>query len=199
MTSSPPARHAEHPVDPLFLERWSPRSFSGEDIPEADLRTIFEAARWAPSSFNSQPWRIFFARRGAPGFDLFLGLLSPLNQTWARNASVLAVVASKRLFQSASGVARESRSHSFDAGAAWGFLALQAHKLGYATHAMSGFDAARAAVELNMPEDFRPEIALAIGRRGSREALPDDLRAREQPNGRNRQAAFVFEGAFPQD
>lgn len=191
------SRTADHPIDAIFLERWSHRAFTAEPISDADLATIFEAARWAPSSSNSQPWRFFYAKRDTPAFPAFLGLLVPSNQVWAKNASVLIILASKKTFIPAGkSEPVETRSHSLDAGAAWGYLALQALRLGYGAHAMGGFDVERSKAELNMPEDYRPEAAIAIGRVGDKATLPEALQAREQPNGRNPQSDFVREGGF---
>jgi len=192
------SRKSDYPIEAFFLERWSPRAFAAEPIPDADLRTIFEAARWAPSSFNAQPWRFLYAKRETPAFAKFLGLLFDSNQIWAKNASVLAVLVSKKTFlPSGKTEPIASHSHSLDAGAAWGYLALQASRSGYAAHGMAGFDIARAAVELNVPEDHRVEMAFALGRIGDKSILPENLRAREQPSSRNLQADFVFEGGFP--
>ena len=156
------------------------------------------SSRWAPSSSNSQPWRFFYAGRETPAFATFLDLLNPSNQLWAKNAGALMILASKKTFTPPGKTeAVESRSHSFDAGAAWAYLALQALRLGYAAHAMGGFDVSRSAAVLNMPADYRPEAAIAIGRVGDKALLPDALRERETPNGRNPQADFVFEGGFP--
>nr|WP_210200278.1 nitroreductase family protein [Methylocella silvestris] len=196
MTTNP--RRPDYPVDAIFKDRWSPRALTGEPMPEADLRTIFEAARWAPSSSNTQPWRFFYALRETPEFATFLGLLAGGNQLWAKNASALLIIASKKTFVPPGKTEPvESRSHSFDAGTAWGFFALQAHKLGYVTHAMGGFDVPRSALELNMPEDFRPEAAIAIGKLADKSILPENLQARETPSGRNSQTEFVFAGPFP--
>ncbi len=168
------SRRADYTIEAIFLERWSPRAFTGEAISDADLHRIFEAARWAPSSYNSQPWRFFYAKRDTPAFAAFLGLLTASNQVWAKNASVLMIMASQKSFTPAGkSEPVESRSHSFDAGAAWGYLALQTLRLSYAAHAMSGFDAARSHKELNMPSDYRPEAAIAIGRRGDKAILPE--------------------------
>src|SRR4051812_43471966 len=145
-------RTPHHPVDPLFLERWSPRAFDGSDIPDADLMTMFEAARWAPSAFNSQPWRFLYAKRGDENWERFLGLLIPWNQGWAQSASVLIYFLSDCLMETKPGVSSPSHSHSFDAGAAWASLALQATRLGYHAHGMSGVDFDRARVELEVPE-----------------------------------------------
>ncbi len=191
-------RRADHPIDPMFLDRWSPRAFTGEAVPEADLRSMFEAARWAPSSSNLQPWRFLYARTGTQHFDRFLGLLNESNQVWAKNAGALVVLVSKTTQVSS----RDSKlvpnyNHSFDTGTAWGFFALQALRLGWATHAMTGFDKERSIIELKVPQGYRPEAAIAIGRRGDKTILPEALQAREQPNARNPQKDFVFEGGFP--
>jgi nitroreductase len=192
-------RVAHHPINPLYLERWSPRAFTGESMPDADLFTLFEAARWAPSSYNSQPWRWLYAKRDTPSWETFLGLLNEFNRSWAKNAAVLIILASRIQMEAPPGSGKyvTSHSHSFDTGASWGYLALEAHRLGWAAHAMVGFDIPRAAKELNVPEDHRVEAAIAIGRRGDRASLPEALAAREIPNARNPQKHFVIEGGFP--
>jgi hypothetical protein len=92
---------------------------------------------------------------------------------------------------------KPSRTHTFDAGTAWGYLALEAMKLGWAAHGMAGFDVERTMVDLKIPDDYRVEAAVAVGRKGDPSLLPDYLRAREMPNGRNPQKDFVFAGDFP--
>lgn len=197
MTTTNP-RRADYPIEPIFLERWSPRAFSIEPISDADLHSVVEAARWAPSASNTQPWRFFYGKRGTPAFAKILGLLVASNQVWAQNAAALMILASQKSFVAAGkSEAVASRTHSFDTGAAWAFLALQALHLGYVTHAMAGFDAPRAASELNMPENYNPEVAIAIGRLGDKTSLPEPYLAREQPSSRNPQSDFTFEGAFP--
>lgn len=191
------ARHADHPIDPLFLERWSPRAFDGSVMPEADLLTIFEAARWAPSAFNVQPWRMLYAHRGSADWECFLSLLIPWNQSWARSASVLVYILSDTLTESRSGETSVSHSHSFDAGAAWASLALQAGRMGYHSHGMSGVDFERARSELAVPERFRIEAAVAVGRIGDPATLDEKTRAREVPSGRKPVAEFAFQGPFP--
>jgi nitroreductase len=192
-------RVADHPIDQLYLDRWSPRAFTGESIPDAALHTMFEAARWAPSSYNSQPWRFLYAKRDTPHWDKFLGLLNEFNQSWAKNAGVLVILVSKVLMEAPPGSGKfvPSHSHSLDAGAAWAYLALEAQRLGWAAHGMAGFDIARATAELAVPENHRVETAIAIGKRGDRASLPEALAAREIPNTRNPQKDFVFEGGFP--
>lgn len=190
-------RTADHDIEPIFLQRWSPRAFTGESMPDEDLARIFEAARWAPSSFNAQPWRFIYARRDTGAWPTLLGLLSPNNQAWAQNAAVLMVAVSKATMRPP-GRDEEvpSHSHSFDCGAAWANLALQANSMGWHAHGMAGFDMPRAARELNVPDGYRVEAAIAIGRRGDKSSLPEALQARETPNGRNPVAGFAFEGRF---
>ena len=191
-------RKPDHPIDSMFLERWSPRAFTDEGISEADLLTMLEAARWAPSSYNSQPWRFLYARRGTPAWDGFLDLLVPFNRGWAKNAAALVILVSDPLMLPP-GAERHvpSHSHSLDAGAASGFLALQANRMGWHVHGMVGFDMERAFAELNVPAGHRVEAAYAIGRRGDPATLPDLLRAREAPNGRKPLSELAFEGGFP--
>jgi nitroreductase len=190
-------RTADHRIEPLFLQRWSPRAFSGEPIPEADLARIFEAARWAPSSFNAQPWRFLYARRDTTHWPVFLGLLSASNQLWAQHAAVLIVALSKTIRRAAGGDEQIlSHSHSFDCGAAWACMALQATAMGWHAHGMVGFDIPRTAIELNVPADYRVEAAIAIGRRGDKSILPEALQEREAPNGREPIETFAIEGGF---
>jgi nitroreductase len=191
-------RQADHPVDPLFLSRWSPRAFDGSEMPEEDLLTLFEAARWAPSAFNSQPWRFLYARRGDADWERFLGLLIAWNRSWAHSASVLIYILSDRLpFTDKAGAPAASHTHSYDAGAAWACLALQATRIGYQAHGMSGVDFDRARTELAVPDRYRIEAAAAVGRIGDPATLPEKLRAREGPSGRKAVAEFAFRGGWP--
>jgi nitroreductase len=186
-----------HAIDPLFHERWSPRAFTGEEIPVETLMGLFEAARWAPSAMNVQPWRFVYARRGTPAFEGFLATLAPANQLWASNAAALVAVVSRELMPvPGKDELVPSASHSFDAGAAWAQLALQAHLWGWSTHAMGGFDRERAREALSVPAAHRIEIFVAIGRQGDASALPDWAKAREKPNDRRPLAELVREGSF---
>jgi len=185
-------RNPGYPVDPLFVNRWSPRAMSGEEIPEEQLLTLLEAARWAPSSNNNQPWRFFYGRRNTPHWDLFFGLLTESNQAWAKRAAVLAVVASKTTFESG----KFARTHSYDAGAAWGSLALQGSLLGLVVHGMQGFDYDRAKVELQMPDSFQVEAMIAIGRPGNKKELPEYQQEREFPSPRKPLADIIVEGPW---
>lgn len=192
-------RQPDHPVDRIFLERWSPRAFDRSDMPEEDLLTMFEAARWAPSAFNSQPWRFLYARRGGQDWKRFLALLIPWNQSWAQSASALVFILSDTLpfTDRKTGEPQPSSTHSFDAGAAWACLALQAVRMGYLAHGMSGIQYELARSELRIPDRFAVNAACAIGRIGDPAQLDEKLRAREFPSGRRPVAEFAFAGSFP--
>jgi nitroreductase len=190
-------RTADHEIEPIFLQRWSPRAFTGEAMPQAELMRIFEAARWAPSSYNSQPWRYVYAHRDTPDWPLFLGLLVEFNRSWAEHAAVLIVALSKSTMRSI-GTEKDvpSHSHSFDAGAAWGNMALQATALGWHAHGMVGFDMPKAFADLEVPAGYRVEAAIALGRKGDKAILPEPMQQREAPNSRDKVEAFAFEGRF---
>jgi nitroreductase len=191
-------RTADHPIDPIFLDRWSPRAFTGEEIPVETLMTCFEAARWAPSSYNSQPWRFIWARRGTPHWDVFFDLLGEFNRLWAKDASALVVLASKStMVPPGQTEPIPSHSHSMDAGAAWASLAFQALKSGWHTHGMVGFDMERTRDVLKIPGEYRVEQMIAIGRRGDRSTLSERMQQQEAPNPRKPLAETVFEGGFP--
>jgi nitroreductase len=186
-------RKPDYPIDPFFADRWSPRSFLPEPISEGDLQAIFEAARWAPSSYNNQPWRFLYARRDTPAWPLFLNLLVEQNQVWAKNASVLVLIISNTQFDHNG---KPSPTHSFDAGAAWQNLALQAWLKGYATHGMQGFDYEAAQKVLEIPNDFKVEAMIALGKEGPKEALPPEIQEREKPSPRRPLNETIAEGKF---
>jgi nitroreductase len=191
-------RESAHPIDPLFLERWSPRAFDGAEVPDADLAAMFEAARWAPSAFNSQPWRFLYAKRDDADWATFLSLLIPWNQSWAHTASVLVYILSDTMpfTDRKTGEPKDSSTHAFDAGAAWVSLALQATRLGYHAHGMSGIQYELARETLRIPTRFALNAACAIGRIGDPGQLDEKLRAREQPSDRKPQEEFAFRGGF---
>lgn len=193
-------RISEFNIDPVFTRRWSPRAFSGETIDDATLYSLFEAARWAPSANNSQPWRFIYARRGSPVWPQWLAVLNDNNQRWAANSSVLIVLVSKQTqVRKGATEATPLRSHALDAGAAWAHLALQAVSAGWHTHAIGGFDKDRARELLGIPEDYHVNIAIAVGRQAERSSLPPDLQLREQPSQRHPLSQLVAEGRFAFD
>jgi nitroreductase len=187
------SRRAEHPVDEIFIDRWSPRAMSGEELTEEELLTLFEAARWAPSSYNNQPWRIMYARRGTEHWQTFFDLLVEGNRAWAKDAAALILFASKETFDFNG---KPYPTHSFDTGAAWENLALQGALKGLVVHGMQGFDYERARTALGIPEGFRVEAMAAVGRPGDPAQLPEPVREREKPSDRKPLAETVCEGPF---
>jgi nitroreductase len=189
-------RHEADPrIAPLIIERWSPRSFDGSEIAQEDLDAIFEAGGWAPSAFNIQPWKFLYAKRGDANWDRFLSLLIDFNRSWAKDASVLVFVVSNRL-QGRGEEKSDNYSHSFDAGAAWAMMALQATAMGYHAHGMTGIEMDKALTELGIPTDHRLEAAVAIGRKGPKENLPEGLQAREAPSARKALSDIAVAGNF---
>lgn len=197
MSGEAQARQSDHPIEKVFLERWSPRAFDNTPVAEGDLHVMFEAARWAPSAFNAQPWRFVYALRGDADWDRLRGVLVPFNADWVATAGALVFICSDTMMQGKPDKPpTPSHSHSFDAGAAWALLALQATHMGYHTHGMTGVDFDRARVELEAPERFRVEAAIAIGRQGDKAQLPEGLRDRETPSSRVPLANLVYRGRF---
>jgi nitroreductase len=195
MTSSN-SRTSEFAIDAFFLDRWSPRAFTDDRMDQDGMLTILDAAHWAPSSGNNQPWRFIYGLRGTPAFDAILDLLVAGNQRWARNAAALLIITSKTYRLSANGERKPAYTHSFDTGAAWFSVICQAMKLGYHVHGMEGFDKEKAFELLELPEGFRVEAAAAIGRIADKTTLPEDLQGREVPSGRKPVSEIAFEGKF---
>lgn len=185
-------RNPTHPIDPQFLERWSPRAFADAPVTEDQVLSMLEAARWSPSASNLQPWRFIYALRDTPEFETLLSLLVPFNEGWAKNAGALIFAASVTTFDGE----RDIPTHSFDTGAASFALALQAHKLGLVAHGMGGLHYDNAPVVLGLPDNVKLEAAFAIGRKGDPDSLPDFLKARETPSTRQPLSAMVFKGRF---
>lgn len=189
-------RESEHMIDTFFLDRWSPRAFTGEAIDKETILTILDAGHWAPSSGNNQPWRFVYALRDSESWPVLLDILSPGNQRWAQNASALIIFVSKTYRVSKDGEKKHAHTHAFDTGAAWFSIAAQAMKLGYHAHGMEGMDRDKAVQVLGIPEGFRVEAACAIGKLAPKETLPDDLRERERQSQRKALAEVAFEGSF---
>ena len=190
-------RHPDHPVDPMFPARWSPRAFAETALTEAQMLSLLEAARWAPSAANIQPWRVVWGLRGDAGFATIFDSLSAGNRVWAGQAAALLAVASKTTRMTASGEEAPNPTHAFDTGAAWASLAFQAHLSGLVTHGMGGFDKERLAHALNLPPGHALHAVIAIGHPGDPSTLPDDLRTREVPSQRKPVADWAARGRFP--
>ena len=170
---------------------------TGEAFSRDTLMGLLEAARWAPSSFNSQPWRFVYAHRDTPAWQPLFDTLNEINRSWAHRASALVLVVSKTRWV-APGQAEESAlgSASLDAGAAWFSIAMQAHLAGLCAHAIGGFDRDLARRTLGIPEDCKVEVMVALGKQGPKEQLSDALQARESPNARKPLAELAFEGRY---
>lgn len=186
-------RITEYPINPLILNRWSPRSMTGEELDDDDIMSLFEAARWAPSSFNNQPWRFIYAKRNTEHWHRLFNLLVDANKTWVKNAALLAVVISRKNFEFNE---KPARTHQFDAGSAWENLALEASSRGIVAHGMQGFDYEKAKAELGIPADFEVMAMIAIGKRGPKENLPTELQDKEKPNDRKALKDIIMEGTY---
>ena len=177
-------RTPDHAIDPLILRRHSPRAMSGAPLPQEELDRLFEAARWAPSSGNMQPWRFVVARRDTPAFTDFHNLLLGFNQDWTSRAAALVVVCGQTQRVAHDGSVKPARLYAFDTGAAWMALALQGTAQGLVVHAMEGFDNIKAKDVVKAPEGIDVLCMVAIGLPGDPALLPEDKRKGEAPNAR---------------
>lgn len=182
-------RVSEYPVSPLFLNRWSTRAFSTREVSDQDLYTVLDAAHWAPSSFNDQPWRFVVAKTEEQR-SVFHQFINEFNLTWVTTAPVLIVVASDKLRDNGD----PNGAHAFDAGAAWASMAIQATMLGMVTHALGGIDRNKARQLLNIPDNFEIHALIALGYHGDKSLLPEGVQQREVPNGRRPLNELVYEG-----
>lgn len=192
----PVGRQPDHPVAPQFPARWSPRSFTDRAVSEAEVMSLLEAARWAPSASNHQPWRLVWARRGEAAFEAIRDTLTGNNPGWAGKAGALFVVASKDSVINRDGAEVPNRTAGFDTGAAWLSVALQANAMGLSAHAMGGFDKDRLSAAISLPPGHTIHCVVAVGEQGPPEALPEDLQAREKPSGRKPVDQIALHGRF---
>ncbi len=186
-------RKTTYPILNDIRDRWSSRSLSGDPITHDTLMTLFEAARWAPSSYNNQPWRYIYAERESVAWSQFLSFLVDQNKVWAQNAAALIVVVSKDTFDFSG---EPSRTHSFDAGASWENMAIQGVTMGLVVHGMGGFDYERVKKELTIPDGYTVEAMIAVGLPGIRRDLPKELQDMEQMSDRKLLSEIVFDGTF---
>jgi nitroreductase len=167
-------------VDPLFVERWSPRAFSTQPLEPGQLERLLDAARWSPSCFNEQPWRFYLSSEDT--FADYLALLVEANQAWARHASHIGFMVGRSRFRRNG---KPNELSDFDCGAAWMGLCLQARVEGLYTHGMAGIDKAGIAQYLNLdPDQDKVIMGFAIGRMGDPDNLDASLREREVPSPR---------------
>lgn len=198
--SHPKHASSDHEILDLIRHRWSPRAFdAARGIAMSDLRSLFEAARWAPSSSNEQPWRFVVAdRRQTPdAFAALFETLSDNNQSWAGQAPVLVLVAAATQLQRTIGT---NRNAWYDAGQAVAYLSLQATSMGLAIRQMEGFDRDAARQACGIPADHEPVVVMAFGYRGDPDSLPTERHrlAEQQPRQRQPIETFVFAGTWGQ-
>jgi nitroreductase len=186
-------RTADHAIETLFVARWSPRAMSGEPISDDQMLRLFEAARWAPSTYNEQEWRFLYARRDTPQWPAFFDLLVEGNQAWCQRAALLAVIVAHKVFERNG---KPNPVHVFDSGCAFENLALQGTAMGLVVHGMQGFDYDKARTTLNVPDDYAVCAMFAVGRPADETVLPQQLREREKPSGRKPVREIICAGAF---
>ena len=193
--SSPKAAKPDHPINELIAKRWSPYAFSNKSVSEADLRSLFEAARWAPSSYNEQPWRYIVATKSNPKeFERLLSCLVEGNQAWAKDAPVLALGCCAEKF-AYNGKPNAAAQH--DLGLASATLTAEATARGLVVHQMIGILPDKAREIYSIPADVRPLTALAIGYLGDITAIDEKLRERDTAQRtRKPQSDFVFGSTF---
>ena len=173
-------RNFKYDIMPEIKGRWSPRAFAKDEVSRTEIYTILEAARYAPSCFNEQPWRFLIADT-QDTLTKMKSVLNESNQIWANNAPVLLLICATKTFDHGG---KDNYWHMFDAGTAWGFLSLEAHRIGLITHAMGGFSRKEAREVFQIPEDLVIITIVAIGKMGDPSLLPEDLREKEYPHPR---------------
>lgn len=166
---------------------------TGEPIADEVLMSLFEAARWAPSSSNAQPWRFLYAKRDTPQWKTLFDLLVDFNKSWCQKAAVLCVVISQKINEKTKA---PSRTYAFEAGAAWENLALEGTSRGLVVHGMAGFDYEKAKEALKVPDSYEVLAMFAVGKRAAKESLSEELQKRESPSGRKKVSEIAFEGSF---
>ncbi|HVB87091.1 MAG TPA: nitroreductase family protein [Candidatus Dormibacteraeota bacterium] len=185
----------EAPIHEILTHRWSPRAFDARPVEPEKLRALFEAARWAASSYNAQPWYFIVATKDDPAnFNRVLECFVEFNQSWAKSAPVLAIsVAGLKMQHNG-----QDNRHAFhDVGQAAATMALQATALGLQIHQMAGILPDKARDVFHIPEGFDAVAGIALGYPGDPAALPEQLREREVgPRQRKPAASFVFTGEW---
>ena len=187
----------DHPVHEIIRERWSPRAFSEKPVPTEVLRSLFEAARWAPSSSNEQPWAFLVATMDDQASHAkMLSTLVEFNQVWARYVPVLSIAVSELAFARSG---KPNRNAFYDTGAAVAYLSTEATARGLFVHQMAGFDPHKAIELFSIPSGWEPIAAFVIGYPGDPQSLPEKLRERElAPRTRKPLADFVMSGSWGQ-
>lgn len=186
-------RKPSYPIADIFIDRMSSRAYSDEPLTDAQLMPLFEAARWAPSAHNEQPWRFIYAHKGSDLWQQMFSLIGPFNQIWVERVPVLVMVLSKITYTLTDAPAP---FHTFDTGAACMNLTLQGARDGLVTHLIGDIDYQKAKAELKIPAAYKLEVFIALGKPGKKELLPEKLQTREQPTQRKPLAEIVFKDEF---
>jgi nitroreductase len=188
---------SDFPIHDLIAERWSPRAFSDEAVPTDVLESLFEAARWAPSSSNEQPWAYIVGTKDDPeNFAKLVSVLVPANVAWAQHAPVLALAVAQLAFAK---TGKPNKNAQYDLGAASAWLTVEASSRGLHVHQMAGFDADKARQVFEIPDGWEPLAAMAIGYAGEAETLQEPLKEREMaPRTRKPISTFVMSGKWGQ-
>ncbi len=186
-------RMTGYPIHPLMQSRCSPRAMTGEEMTDDELMGLFEAARWAPSSYNGQHWRFIYGKRHTPHWNKLYDVLIDFNKQWTKNASALVLIISRNTFEKNN---KPARTHSFDTGAAWMALALEANHRGLVAHGMEGFDYDKIKASLKIPDDYTVEAMVALGKPAPINSLPEEIRNKETPSERRPLSEIVMEGSF---
>jgi nitroreductase len=185
----------DFPIHDFIAERWSPRAFSDKPVAPDVLQSLFEAARWAPSSSNEQPWAYMAATKDdAENFAKLVSALVPSNVTWAQHAPVLALAVAELAFAKSG---TPNRNAQYDVGAASAWLTVEATSRGLFVHQMGGYDHDKARQVFQIPAGWEPIAAMAIGYPGDPDSLPQPLRDREvAPRTRKPISQFVMSGSW---
>ncbi|WP_182199809.1 nitroreductase family protein [Paraliobacillus salinarum] len=178
-------RKSDYSINEQFTKRWSPRAFRDEEVPEELIFRTLEAARWAPSSMNIQPWR-FIVARTKEDREKFHSFIMEGNRVWCENAPVLILFISEK----------KGGSHAFDTGISFGFFALQALENGLVTHPMGGFDKEKARDVLGIPDNYQLHAVVALGYQGDKASLSPELQERETPSTRRPLKESIHQGTF---
>lgn len=176
------------------MTRWSPRAFSSNPVETKKIFSLIEAARWAPSAFNEQPWRFIIGQKGDDTYDKIFGTLVEWNQKWSKNAPVLILNLAKKTFTHNN---TQNVTFKYDLGQAVGFMSLEAVNLGLVSHQMTGFDASKAANLFEVPDDFQVVSVMAVGYQGETDELPEEFAKIEiKPRERNTFDSICFSEKF---
>jgi len=172
-------RQINYPINDFFWCRWSPRAMSGEPLKEVEVLSLLEAARYAPSSFNEQPWRFIYTLKDSLAWQAVYNNLVPFNQEWAKNSGALVIVLSFSHYRKNN---KKNDKASFDTGAAWQNIALQASLMSLVAHGMSGVNFEKLRSDFEISDNYKIEMVIALGHLADKNVLSNELAAIEEPS-----------------